>query len=260
MNRDFGLISIIMAAYNAEHTIEEAINSVINQTYTNWELIVVNDCSSDNTVNLVENFCKNDIRIKTVNNSFNSGASKTRHNGLVRAAGSWIAILDSDDIWVSDKLEKQIKLQKETNAELIFTGSSFINDKGMHLPWILHVPKKIFYNQLLKQNIISNSSVLVKKELYEKYEAIGDNIHEDFACWLKILKTGVCAYGIDEPLLIYRISSNSKSGNKIKSTFMNWNTYRYIGLNVFTSFYYEMHYIINGILKYKNLNQKIAIT
>ena len=253
MNRDFGLISIIMAAYNAEHTIEEAINSVINQTYTNWELIVVNDCSSDNTVNLVENFCKNDIRIKLINNVKNCGVSKTRHNGLEKTNGDWIAILDSDDFWSPDKLEKQVNLQLTSCAELLYTGSSFMDENSRKMSWILSVPVKVNYQQLLKQNIISNSSVLVKKNLYENFEAMGDNMHEDFACWLKILRTGICAYGVNEPLLTYRVSINSKSGNKFKSFVMNWKTYRYIGLNILESVYYMFFYTINGIKKYRNL-------
>ena len=191
---NFGLISIIMAAYNAEKTIKVAIDSVLNQTYKNWELIIINDCSKDNTSGIISAFAKNDNRIKVINNLINSGASQTRHNGLIEAKGKWVAVLDSDDMWTQDKLEKQIELQLKTGAEILFTGSAFMNDSGESLDWILHVPEKIGYKQLLKQNLISNSSVLLKTELFRKYEAIGDNMHEDFACWLRILRTGRIAY------------------------------------------------------------------
>ena len=253
MNNKIGLISIIMAAYNAEKTIGAAISSVINQTYRNWELIVVNDCSKDCTEEIVKELMNEDKRIKLISNEKNSGASQTRHNGLITSNGMWIAVLDSDDIWREDKLEKQVILQQKTGAEILFTGSSFIHEDGKEIQWNLHVPSEIDYKKLLKQNLISNSSVLVKKDLMSKFEAIGDYMHEDFACWLQILRLGKIAYGIDEPLLIYRLSANSKSGNKIKAAKMNWNTYRYIGLNVFETSYYMVWYVINGLLKYRNL-------
>lgn len=253
MNKSFGLISIIMAAYNAEKTIEVAIQSVIRQTYENWELIVVNDCSKDSTLEIVSTLAKSDRRIRIINNPVNCGASQTRHNGLMKAKGEWVAILDSDDMWTSDKLEKQISLQEKTGAELLFTGSAFVNDSGQRLDWVLHVPEKIGYKQLLKQNLISNSSALLKTDLFKQYEAIGDNMHEDFACWLQILKTGRVAYGIDEPLLIYRLSSNSKSSNKIKAALMNWNTYRYVGLGLIEAIVFEIYYTINNLKKYSKL-------
>lgn len=254
---DIGLISIIMAAYNAENTIKQAIESVLNQTYTNFELLVVDDASKDKTVEIVKRFSKHDDRVKLILNEQNKGISYTRKHALDIANGTWIAILDSDDKWEEDKLEKQIKLQNETNANLIFTGSSFINAKGDPIDWCFHAPKKVSYHQLLKQNVISNSSALVRKKLYEKNYAVGDSMHEDFAIWLNILKDVEFAYGIDEPLLIYRIAKSSKSGNKLKAAIMNWNTYRYIGLNVFQTFYYEMWYMVKSIIKYASV-KKVA--
>ena len=124
---------------------------------------------------------------------------------------------------------------------------------GHPIDWYLHAPAEVTYRQLLKQNVLSNSSALVRKELYARHYAVGDGMHEDFATWLGILKTGRLAYGVDEPLLIYRIAKNSKSGNKIKAAKMNWNTYRYVGLNFVQSLYYECCYTVNGLRKYKNL-------
>lgn len=250
---DFGLISVIMAAYNAENTIEQAITSVLNQTYTNLELLVVNDCSKDNTVGIIEKIAEKDTRVRLINNSKNSGVSYTRKHGLKESRGEWIAILDSDDAWTPDKLEKQIRLQKEKNADLLYTGSTFMDSDGKKVDWYLHAPAEITYRRLLKQNLLSNSSSLVRKELYSQFYAIGDNMHEDFAIWLGILKTGRKAYGVDEPLLIYRLTKTSKSGNKMTAAKMNWNTYRYMGLNIFQAFYYECWYVVNGLLKYKNL-------
>ncbi|MDE6745030.1 MAG: glycosyltransferase, partial [Oscillospiraceae bacterium] len=240
----FGLISIIMAAYNAEQTIEQAVTSVLNQTYENFELLIINDCSKDSTLSIAEKFSEKDKRVKVISNEKNNGVSYTRRHGLEEAKGEWIAILDSDDAWASDKLEKQIRLQRETNADLLYTGSSFMDSDGNRIDWYLHAPREIGYRQLLKQNLISNSSSLVKKELYSEYYVSNDKMHEDFAVWLGILKSGRLAYGVDEPLLIYRLSKTSKSGNKIKAAKMNWNTYRYMGLNVFAALYYECWYVV----------------
>lgn len=251
--REFGLVSIIMAAYNAEKTIEQAINSVLNQTYTNFELIVVNDCSKDRTVELVKSIAATDDRVRLISNVKNSGVSYTRKHGLEEANGSWIAILDSDDAWKPEKLEKQIELQRRTNADLLFTGSAFMDSEGHPIDWYLHAPSEVAYRQLLKQNVLSNSSALVRKELYAKNYAVGDGMHEDFAIWLNILKEGKNAYGVDEPLLIYRIAKSSKSGNKVKAAKMNWNTYRYVGLNVVEAAYYEAWYTFKNVMKYANL-------
>lgn len=253
LHEDFGLISIIMAAYNAEKTIEQAVSSVLNQTYPNFELLVVNDCSKDGTVELVKEIATKDSRVHLISNVRNSGVSYTRKHGLEEAKGLWIAILDSDDAWAPEKLEKQIALQKRMNADLLFTGSAFMDSDGQPIDWYLHAPAEVTYRQLLKQNVLSNSSALVRKELYAKHYAIGDGMHEDFAIWLSILKEGKKAYGVDEPLLIYRIAKTSKSGNKVKAAKMNWNTYRYIGLNPLSAFYYECWYVIKGLLKYRNL-------
>lgn len=254
LHREFGLVSIIMAAYNAEKTIELAIESVLNQTYSNFELLVINDCSKDGTAKLVEDFSAKDNRVRLISNEKNSGVSYTRKHGLEEAKGSWIAILDSDDAWAPEKLEKQIALQKRMNADLLFTGSAFMDSDGQPIDWYLHAPAEVTYRQLLKQNVLSNSSALVRKELYAKHYAIGDGMHEDFAIWLSILKEGKKAYGVDEPLLIYRIAKSSKSGNKVKAAKMNWNTYRYVGLNPIEAAYYESWYVVNGLLKYMHLN------
>jgi teichuronic acid biosynthesis glycosyltransferase TuaG len=247
------LISIIMAAYNAEKTIETAIVSVQNQSYKDFELIVIDDCSIDATATIVKKLMQGDSRIKLLSCDANRGVSYCRKLGLDHASGEWIAILDSDDAWAPTKLEQQMLLQRECGGELIYTGSAFMDGDARMLDWTLHVPSTIGFRQLLKQNIISNSSALVRRELYEKHFASGDDMHEDFAIWLSILKEGRFAYGIDEPLLIYRLSSTSKSSNKARAAIMNWNTYRYIGLNILEAIYYECWYIIKGLIKYRHL-------
>lgn len=247
------LISIVMPAYNAEKTLPQAVESVLAQTVDNWELLIADDCSEDGTAELARAYARKDQRIRVLQNERNLGASETRHRAAAAAAGEWLAFLDSDDAWLPEKLRKQLQLQQDTGARLVFTGSGFLNEQGEKLDWVLHVPQQVGYRQLLKQNVVSNSSVLVEKAAYLRFEIVGNDMHEDFACWLNMMRSGVVAYGIDEPLLQYRLSAGSKSGNKWKAARMNWNTYRRLGLNVFQALYYMVWYTVKGILKYKNL-------
>ena len=253
MNGDNELISIIMPAYNAENTLSRAVNSVLDQSYQNYELIIINDCSSDRTQALAEEYAAADSRIRVISNAENRGVSLTRHKGVENARGKWLAFLDSDDAWTVDKLEKQMALQRQQNAQLIFTSSAFMDDQESPKNWVMHVPEKIGYRTLLKQNLISNSSVLIRKSCYLEHEFIGSGVHEDFVCWLRLLRSGEFAYGIDEPLLIYRLSSGSKSGNKLEAAKMNWNAYRAVGLNFLEASYDMSWYAVNGLLKYRNL-------
>ncbi len=253
MVKEIENVCIIMAAYNAEKTITAAIRSVIDQTYPYWELIVIDDCSTDATVSIVKSISVVEPRIHLLRNRINRGVSQSRKRGLEYAKSKWIAILDSDDVWTPDKLKKQIEFAEEKSADLIFTGSFFMDDGGNRLEWFLQIPPTLSYQKLLKQNLISNSSVLVNKELYKKYYVMGNEIHEDFAIWLEITKAGHVAYGINEPLLVYRLTKSSKTRNKLKAAQMNWNTYKYIGLNPMVSAYYMFWYTINGLLKYRHL-------
>lgn len=251
MHTQFGMVSIIMPAYNAEKTLAQAVRSALAQSYENFELIIIDDCSTDATNTLANSF--GDSRIRVLTNSKNSGASQTRHNGVSAARGEWLAFLDSDDIWAPDKLKKQMMLQSARNADLVFTGSAFINQDGNPKDWVLHVPDTISYRKLLKQNLISNSSVLVRKERFLACECLCGGLHEDFVCWLRMLKDGALACGIDEPLLIYRLTPTSKSGNKLKAAKMNWHAYRTAGLSIPEAAYYMGFYTINSLLKYRHL-------
>ncbi len=253
MQEDFGRSVSLWQRTILKKTIEQAINSVLSQTYTNFELLVVNDCSTDRTAELVKSIAAKDSRVRLISNVKNSGVSYTRKHGLEEAKGSWIAILDSDDAWAPKNWKSRLTFREEPMLTSFFTGSAFMDSDGQPIDWYLHAPAEVTYRQLLKQNVLSNSSALVRKELYAKHYAIGDGMHEDFAIWLSILKEGKKAYGVDERLLIYRIAKSSKSGNKFKVAKMNWNTYRYVGLNPIEAAYYECWYMVNGFLKYRNI-------
>ncbi|MFE7063735.1 glycosyltransferase family 2 protein [Sutcliffiella sp. NPDC057660] len=251
------LISIIMPAYNCERYIEEAIKSVIEQTYQFWELIVIDDGSRDNTVRIIKELSIKDTRIKLYINETNQGVSATRNRGITLANGNWIAFLDSDDMWKKNKLEKQLLHSQKINSEFTFTGSSFINDVGDFYQGIFDVPKKVSYKELRTHNVISCSSVLIKKRFFENIKMENDDMHEDYAVWLRVLRTGVYAYGVNEPLLIYRISKNSKSGNKLKTFKMTYKVFRFIGINPLASIYYMVRHIMGSIKKYKNIKLNV---
>ncbi len=246
-------VSIVMPVYNGEKYLKDAVDSVIRQTFENWELIIVDDCSTDRTPEMV--CCYQDKRLKYIKNQQNSGAAVSRNQGVSLAQGHWIAFLDSDDCWEPEKLEKQLKKATETGSEFLFTGSGFMDEAGERKEHILHVPEKIGYQELLKQNLISCSSVMIARKLVEQYPmGNAEHMHEDFAVWLKILKEkSMEAQGIDEPLLIYRISKGSKSGNKWKAAKMTFRVYRELGLHEWEAVYYWLHYVKRSLQKYRKL-------
>ena len=252
------LISVIIPAYNAEKTIKEAVDSVLSQTYGNLDVIVVDDCSTDGTKKILEDLADKDSRVRFFSNDTNIGALKTRLAAVRAAFGKWIAFLDSDDIWEKDKLEKQVKLQQETASHLVYTGTGYIGKNGEPISFVLHVPTEVTYKKLMKQNVISNSSVLVLKDVFLRYTPISEDendMHEDFACWLSILNNGYRVCGIDEPLVKYRVSGESMTSNKFHAAVLNWRTYRYIGLNVFQAAFYMVFYAVNGVIKYSHLKE-----
>jgi len=252
-------ISIVMPAFNAVKTIAESIESVQKQTYPYWELLVLDDASTDRTREVVDKMSASDSRIHLYTEDANHGVAFERNKGVHKARFDWIAFLDSDDCWTKDKLEKQVhqvQLNSVSNApSLYYTGSAFMNASGQRLPYILHVPSRLTASDILKQNLISCSSALVRKELMIRHPMpISEKkpIHEDFATWIAILKEGD-AVGIDEPLLIYRVSSNSKSGNKLKAATMHWNSMRMNEVSISASLYNMFFYIARGLRKYHSI-------
>ena len=251
------MISIIMPAYNAERYIQEAIQSVLRQSYKYWELLVIDDDSADATSEIAERFTRLDSRIHYIRNEKNLGVAAARNKGVSLASGQWIAFLDSDDCWHPDKLKKQMDFAEKNNVEFVFSGSSFMDKEGRPLKYYLKVPRSISYTELLKQNIISCSSVLIKKTLIADFPMKhAEDLHEDFAVWLQILKNRhIEAFGIDEPLLIYRITSTSKSGNKMKAARMTYRVYRYLGLSPIRAGYYWLWYFYKSIKKYRAISR-----
>lgn len=257
MSTSAEMISIIMPAYNSARYISASIASVQAQTWKNWELIIIDDCSTDKTSEIVTSFVVSDPRVRQIKNNENSGVAQSRNIGIANASGDWIAFLDSDDCWTPDKLSQQMNFARKHMAEFTFTGSAFMDENSYPLSHYLSVPNKVSYKELLKQNIISCSSVLIKQKLLLAYPMSSDDMHEDFAVWLQILKDKeIYAYGLDQPLLIYRLSSSSKSGNKLKAARMTFRVYRYIGLKLPAAIYYWGCYTVRSLLKYRKLHDK----
>lgn len=244
-------VSIITPAYNVEHRISETIESVLSQSYTEWEMIIIDDVSNDDTVSIVNDYIKKDQRIKLVKLEKNSGPAVARNTGIELAEGKYIAFLDSDDIWLPEKLEKQIQFMKDSNVLLCYSSYLTIDENSEEISKF-NIPKtKVSYKELLKTCIIGNLTAIYDTEQIGKFymEDIG---HEDYTLWLKILKKIDYAYGIEEPLAKYRVSRKSVSGNKMKAATWQWNIYREVEkLNLFQSVYYFVYYAFNGLKKYK---------
>lgn len=246
------LVSVIIPVYNAERTIKDTLDSVINQTYKNLEIICINDCSKDNSLEILNEYVKKDERIKVLSNEKNSGVAKTRNNGLKIATGEYIAFVDSDDIWNLTKTEKQIEFMLNNGYKLSFTSVNFIDNDGKNTRKSFIVPKEVSYKSLLKQNVITLSSAIIDKNVLKDRLFHNDELHEDFIMWLEILKEDTeKAYGLEESLVDYRLTQGSKSRNKWKSLKMTYKTYKFFKINWIMAHHYLFHYIIRGLKKYK---------
>lgn len=243
------LVSVITPLYNSEKFIAETIESVLNQTYKNWEMIIVNDCSKDNGPSIVQEYQKKDKRIKLFNNEINQGVSFTRNRAIELAQGKYIAFLDSDDLWKDKKLEKQVKLMEENKVFLSYTGYNKMNEDGSERGRI-EVPEKVNYKELLKGNIMGCLTVTVRKDILKK-DPFKNTKQEDYILWLELLKQEKFAYGIIESLAYYRVLNNSRSSNKIDLVKFNWRIYKeFEKLSLIESLYYYIIYIYRGIKRY----------
>lgn len=244
-----GLVSIITPVYNAEEFIGQTIDSVLKQTYVDWELLLIDDCSSDSSADIIKNYL-DDKRIKYIKLDKNSGAAVTRNTGLSNANGRYIAFLDSDDIWKPDKLEKQINLTKEKNVGFVFTSYRYITQNGNPMSKVARAPEKIDYNGLLKNTIIGCSTVLIDKSIIGDFRMAEVRRGQDTATWLQILKYTDYAYGVYEDLVWYRVVSGSLSSNKFNAIKRTWNTYRKVEkLSLPKAMYVFVFYAYNALKK-----------
>ena len=250
------LVSIITPMYNSKKFIESAINSVSIQTYHNWEMIIIDDGSTDNSVELVKALEKDDKRLRMIVQESNKGSAYARNTGIKNARGRYIAFLDSDDLWVAEKLENQLKFMNEKNCALTFSSYQKINEKGEYLGQVDINTDAIVYNDLLKTNHIGCLTAIFDTKLFgsKMYMPLIKKRH-DHGLWLSILKQGHKAYGLEEVLGKYRIRDGSISNNKIDNIKYQWKLYRRIEkLDIIKSLYYMAFYTYNAIRKHSIFN------
>lgn len=244
------MVSIIVPVFNGEKFINDTIKTVQEQTYQNWELLLVNDCSTDKSKEIIEKQIKKDDRIKLITLERNSGAAIARNTGIEKAKGKYIAFLDADDIWDKEKLEKQINFIKKGNYTFVYTGYEFADEEGNKTGKIVKVPESLTYKEALKNTTIFTSTVIFNVEILGKESIKMPNVRrgQDTATWWKVLKTGVIAYGLNKNLSLYRRSSDTLSSNKIKALKRTWNLYRNVEkLSFIKSFYYFCWYCFNAV-------------
>ena len=245
------LVSIITPVYNCEKLIEETIKSVINQTYSNWEMILVDDCTLDKSFLIIQKYMKKDNRIKYFKLKENSGAAVARNKALKESKGRFIAYLDADDKWKNNKLEKQVNFMLDNNYAFTCTDYEKIDEKGNSLK-IVKIPKKVNYNLFLRNTIIQTVGVMVDTKITGKDILYMPNIRrrQDAATWCQLLKSGYDCYEVPEVLSYYRVVSNSLSSNKIKAIKMNWYWYRKIEkLSLLKTCYCFIGYAFNAVKK-----------
>lgn len=241
-------ISVIIPAYDSGKYIAKAIDSAYEQGIP-VEVIVIDDGSKDKTEEIINKYksIKDFVYIKCEKNV---GVAEARNIGIEVAKCNYIAFLDADDWWKPNKLIPQLELMKRNKCILSYTARELVNKDGFSTSKIIHVKKKVNYQELLLHNCIACSSVMVKREALIKHPMQFSKYHEDYITWLKILREYGTALGIDKPLLVYRLSENGKSRNKIKSARMTFGVYRVLGIGIVKSIYFTCSHLTHGLIKY----------
>ena len=244
-------VSIIVPMYNAEKFIGKAIESVLSQTYENWEMLIMNDVSTDNSLAVVNEFAKKDDRIKVVNTEKNVGVVKGRNQLIDLACGKYIAFLDADDYWHSEKLQKQVQFMKEKNASISCTEYTRVTENGEKINEVV-IKTEISYTDMLKNNYLGCLTVMYDVEKIGKRYFKEMEKNEDYVLWLEIVKDVKTIFGLKENLAYYRVLDNSRSSNKVKTAKVRWEIYRKVEkLSLLKSIYYFLHYAVRAVLKSK---------
>lgn len=240
-------VSIIMPAYNNAKYIGKAITSVQEQTYKNWEMIIIDDCSSDDTCSIVQAFLKNDKRIQLFQQKRNMGAGLARTEALKKSEGRYIAYLDADDVWLPEKLEKQITFMEKEHCGFSCVSYEVIDNKGQQMGKKVHMLPEVDYVGFLTNNLLQTVGIMVDTRIVDKKYLVMPDIRrrQDAATWLQVLKAGYKCYGLYDILAQYRRTENSLSSNKIKAVKGVWQLYRKIeGLSMLFSLYCFVRYAI----------------
>lgn len=246
-----GLVSIIVPVYNVKKYITETMDCVRNQTYSDWELLLVEDGSSDGTAETIAEYAEQtqDARIRLIKQPTNMGAARARNRGLQEARGRYIAYLDADDLWVPEKLERELGFMQEKQAAFAFTGYEFADESGIGTGKVVRVPETLSYKEALKNTTIFTTTVMFDTEKISK-EMLEMPIikSEDTALWWKVLRNGYTAYGLDENLVKYRRAGKSLSSNKLEALRRIWNLYRKAeGMSIMSSAYHFCFWAVRAV-------------
>lgn len=244
-------VSILMPAFNAQAYIEEAIRSVLAQTVTDWELLVLDDGSTDGTRDTVAALAAEDPRIRLLPNWENMGAARTRNRGLELCAGQYVALLDSDDVWYPTKLEAQLALLAETGADFAYSAYAIIDSRGHPTRQDYRVPPQVRFSSLLRENCIGCSTVILRREVADRYRFSTEFYHEDYVLWLQLTRDGLRGVGCTEVLAAWRLTENSRSYRKGQAAKNRWQIYRqYLKLPLWKSAALFAAYAVSGLRKY----------
>jgi teichuronic acid biosynthesis glycosyltransferase TuaG len=250
MTQSAELVSIITPAFKAARFVDAAIRSVVDQDYSHWEMLVVDDCSPDDTCERVATWSSRDSRVQLIRQARNGGPHAARNAALAKSSGRYVAFLDSDDFWLSGKLSRQLQFMRATGAALSFTEFRRISEDGSRIGRRLSVPAKLTYSQLLGNTAIATSTVIVDRQITGPFQ-MRKAYYDDFALWLELLRRGHVARGLKDDLMRYRVVGRSVSRNKSKSAWEVWRTYREIeGLATLRATWCLLNYGVRGWLKY----------
>ncbi|MCM6844202.1 glycosyltransferase family 2 protein [Latilactobacillus curvatus] len=241
------LVSIIMPAYNAARFIGETIKSIQNQSYIFWELLITDDCSTDNTFEIVQEFIANDERIKLFQLPQNSGAAVARNNSMSEANGRFLAFLDADDLWESKKINTQLNFMLDNNLAFTFTSYSFLDNPSN----IVEVPERLDLAGMLKNTIIGTLTVMIDTDMTGPFQMPLVRRGQDLLTWANLLKNIQYAYGINIPLSQYRTVRGSLSNNRLKALKRTWhNYYKELHLGLPKASFYFFCYALNALRKH----------
>ena len=247
------MISIVVPVYNAAPYIENTVQMVLQQTYQDFELILVDDCSTDNSVALLEDLLeqRKDVRLRLVKKERNQGAAAARNTGLDMASGRYIAFLDADDVWLPHRLEAGLRFMEEKKAGFVFSAYEFGDEQARGTGKIVHVPEKLTYRKALSRTVVFTTTTLFDTTLVPKELLRMPTVpSEDTATWWQILRNGHVAYGLDQVLAIYRRPAKSLSSNKLVALQRIWNLYRkQEKLGLFSSAFYFCFWALRATLR-----------
>jgi teichuronic acid biosynthesis glycosyltransferase TuaG len=244
------LVSIITPSYNSMKYIRSTIESVKAQSYQNWEMIIIDDCSKDDSVAFIQRLTEGEPRIKLIPLTENVGAAMARNRALDIAVGRFVAFLDSDDMWEPSKLDVQINCMIKHDCAFTYSSYRVCDDSGENVHGEISVPNTLTYQQYLANTIIGCLTVVLDTTKFESIRMPNLRSSHDMALWADLLKTIDKAYGINIPLATYRLVDTSNTANKWKASKEVWAVYRnYLGLNIIVSSYYFVQYAFNAMKK-----------